>query len=150
MAYFIGCGYSDSFTAHMARLLEDLKPGSIIRLTAGTDAVCGPCPNNTGGQCDKPELVALWDREVLELCGLGEGLILTFGDFTRLVEENILEPGLRPGICGSCQWDSICASHPSRWAAQTQERDMNPGRAGRHQLGRNNAQPGVWPGRRVL
>lgn len=106
----------------MARLLEELRPESSISLTVGTDAVCGPCPNNTGGQCDKPELVAAWDREVLKLCGLGEGSILSFGNFTRLVEEHILEPGLRSGICGSCQWDSICASHPSRWAARIQEK----------------------------
>lgn len=116
MAYFIGCGYSGGFTAHMAQLLEDLTPETAICLTVGTDTVCGPCPNNTGGVCDQPELVAAWDREVLDLCGLGAGYILPFGSFTRLVEDNILELGLRP--CGSCQWNSICASHPSRWAAQ--------------------------------
>ena len=116
MAYFIGRGYSDGFTAHMARLLEELTPETAVCLTVGADAVCGPCPNNSGGVCDKPELTAAWDREVLELCGLGEGYILSFGDFTRLVEDNIQELGLRPGICGSCQWDGICASQPSRWA----------------------------------
>lgn len=116
MAYFVGHGYSDSFTAHMAQLLEELTPNSPVRLTVGTDAVCGPCPNNGNGLCDKPELVAAWDREVLRLCGLGEGYILPFGSFTQLVEDNILELGLRPGICGGCQWSSICASHPSRWA----------------------------------
>ena len=119
MAYFIGYGYSDGFSTHMARLLEKLTPDSPVVLTVGTDAVCGPCPNNSGGLCDKPELVAAWDREVLELCGLSEGYILSFGTFTRLVQDNILELGLRPGICGGCQWNGICASHPSRWAEQT-------------------------------
>ena len=118
MAYFVGHGYSDGFTAHMAQLLEELTPDSPICLTVGTDAVCGPCPNNRDGLCDKPELVAAWDREVMDLCGLGEGYILSFGSFTQLVEENILELGLRPEICGRCQWNDICASHPSRWAGQ--------------------------------
>ena len=116
MAYFIGRGYSGGFAAHMARLLEELTPDSPVRLTVGTDAVCLPCPNNQGGLCSKPELVAAWDREVLGLCGLSEGDILAFGDFTRLVEDNILALGLRPGICGGCEWDSICSSQPSRWA----------------------------------
>lgn len=118
MAYFTGHGYSGAFVAHMARLLEELTPETPICLTVGTDVVCAPCPNNTGGLCDKPELVAAWDRKVLELCGLGEGYLLSFGSFMRLVEHRILEPGLRSGICGGCQWDGICASHPSRWAEQ--------------------------------
>lgn len=116
MAYFAGHGYSGGFTAHLARLLDELTPETAICLTVGTDRVCGPCPNNCGGQCEKPELVARWDRQVLALCGLGEGYILSFGAFTGLVEDRILEPGLRSGICGGCQWNGICASQPSRWA----------------------------------
>lgn len=115
MAYFVGHGYSDSFSAHMAALLEELTPEAPLRLTMAADAVCGPCPNNSGGLCNKPELVAFYDRSVLALCGLGEGYILSFGSFTRLVQERILAPGLRPAICGGCQWDSICSTQPSRW-----------------------------------
>ena len=81
--------------------------------------MCGPCPNNAGGLCDKPELVANYDRKVLKLCGLEEGDILPFGVFTGRVQENILAPGLRSGICGNCQWNGICASHPSRWRKNT-------------------------------
>lgn len=116
MAYFIGLGYSGDFSAHMARLLAELTPDSSVRLTVGTDAVCGPCPNNRGGLCDKPDRVAGYDRAVLALCGLGEGYILAFGAFTRLVQERILDAGLREGICGDCQWNAVCASHTSRWA----------------------------------
>lgn len=116
MAYFIGHGYSDGFSAHMAELLEELRPGHPVRLTVGTDAVCGPCPHNAGGVCDQLELVAGYDRAVLAHCGLAEGQVLAFGQFTGLVQENILEPGLRPEICGDCQWNEICANQPSRWA----------------------------------
>ena len=115
MAYFIGLGYSDAFSAHMAGLLEELTGDSPVCLTVGTDAVCGPCPNNDGGTCGKPELVAGYDRAVLELCGLGEGYILSFGDFTALVQERILDQGIRREICGGCQWDGICSVQPSRW-----------------------------------
>lgn len=116
MAYFVGHGYSGGFTAHMARLLEELTPETPVRLTVDTDAVCGPCPNNRKGLCGKPELVAGWDREVLRLCGLEGNQRLSFGAFTALVQERILAPGLRSGICGSCQWNEICAAQPSRWA----------------------------------
>ena len=125
MAYFIGLGYSNGFTAHMARLLDELTPDSPVCLIIGTDAVCGPCPNNCNGLCDKPELVAAWDREVLNLCGLGEGYILSFGDFTQLVEDNILGLGLRDGICGGCQWNHVCTGHPSRWAVSEGKRNIS-------------------------
>lgn len=115
MAYFVGHGYSGAFSAHMAQLLTELRPGTPIRLTVGIDAVCGPCPNHAGGQCAKPELVAAYDRAVLDYCGLSEGEILTFGRFTALVQEKILSPGLRAGICGNCQWNDICAQVRSRW-----------------------------------
>lgn len=115
MAYFVGYGYSGGFSANMSRLLEQLAPDSPVLLTVGTDAVCGPCPNNAGGCCSKPDLVAGYDSAVLELCGLTEGRVLPFGEFTGLVQEKILASGFRASICGSCQWNEICASHPSRW-----------------------------------
>lgn len=115
MAYFVGRGYSGAFTAHMAALLEELRPDSLIRLTVGTDAVCSPCPNNAEGLCDKPELTAAYDRAVLQYCGLAEGETIPFGQFTSLVQKEVLGKGLRKKICGNCQWDGICSAQPSRW-----------------------------------
>lgn len=116
MAYFVGHGYSDAFTAHMGELLAALRPESPVLLKVGADSVCGACPNNVGGICEKPELVAAYDRAVLELCGLSEGCALPFGRFTALVEERILSQGRRASICGDCQWNEICASQTSRWS----------------------------------
>jgi len=115
MAYFVGCGYSDGFTAHMGRLLEELTADTPVRLTVGADAVCGACPNNVDGLCSKPALVAGYDEAVLARCGLSEGEQLPFGVFTGLVQERILAPGLRREICGNCQWSGICDAQPSRW-----------------------------------
>ncbi len=117
LAYFVGEGYSGEFTVHMGRVLASLSPDTPVKLTVRTDTVCGKCPNNTDGQCDKPALVEGYDRAVLAYCGLEEGQVLPFGDFTRLVQDRILAPGRREGICGSCQWNSICAGGTSRWAA---------------------------------
>lgn len=120
LAYFAGYGYSDSFTLHMGEVLSALSPETLIRLTVGTDCVCTACPNNLDGVCDKPELVAAYDRSVLSLCGLQEGQVLPFGSFTELVQNRILAPELRPSICGGCQWNSICSNRPSRWENSSQ------------------------------
>lgn len=116
MAYFVGYGYSSAFSVHMAELLEQLHSESLIQLTVGTDAVCGPCPNNVEGLCSKPELTAAYDRAVLHHCGLAGGEVMSFGRFTALVQEKVLAGGLRKKICGDCQWDGICAVQPSSWA----------------------------------
>lgn len=116
LAYFSGHGYSGAFSAHMAATLAALTPERPVRLAAETDEICSACPNNEGGLCSRPERVAGYDRAVLELCGLAEGQVLPFGAFTGLVQEKILAAGLRPGICKSCQWNEVCASHASRWA----------------------------------
>ncbi len=115
LAYFVGRGYSSGFTTHMGQLLEGLVVETPVRLTAGVDAVCAACPNNSGGICDKPAQVAGYDEAVLAMCGLAEGDVLPFGTFTRLVQDRILAPGLRREICGGCQWSGICDTQPSRW-----------------------------------
>ena len=115
MAYFIGHGYSDGFSAHMGDLIERLAPETMIRLTVGTDAVCTACPNNCSGVCEQAELVADYDGKVLALCGLTEGQSLQFGQFTSLVQSRIIDAGLRRSVCGGCQWNSICESQRSRW-----------------------------------
>ena len=116
MAYFAGRGYSAGFTAHMDALLRGLTADTPVLLVAETDAVCAACPNNRGGLCETPELVAGYDQAVLERCGLEENAQLPFGAFTALVQERVLSPGLRRAVCGGCQWSNICDTQPSRWA----------------------------------
>lgn len=115
LAYFIGYGYSDEFSLRMSRLLDILKHDTPVKLTVGTDIVCGPCPNNQNNLCVQAAMVEAYDRAVLAACGLEEKLILPFGQFTTFVQERILSPGLRESICGGCQWNAICAQQKSRW-----------------------------------
>ena len=115
LAFFAGHGYSAGFAAHMGKVLASLAPDTPVRLPVKTDAVCAGCPNNQAGVCDKPELVAGYDRAVLERCGLKENAELPFGEFTALVQRNILGPGLRREICGDCQWSGVCDAQTSRW-----------------------------------
>lgn len=113
LAYFTGHGYSSDFTNHMQQVLEHLKKGATVRLAAETDIICSACPNNIDGVCEKPDLVLRYDTEVLARCGLSEGEEVSFADFSALVKERILAPGLRGEICGGCQWNGICVDADS-------------------------------------
>ena len=73
------------------------------------------CPNNEKGCCSSFSLVEAYDNAVLELCGLENGQIMEFDDFTDVVQKKILASGKRKEICGNCQWNSICESQKSRW-----------------------------------
>ena len=108
LAYFKGYGYSDEFAVHMQKVQNYLKTDAIVHLAVDTDIICSKCPNNIDGDCEKPDLVARYDSEVLRHCGLSAGEELQFKEFYALVQENILEPGLREEICGDCQWNEIC------------------------------------------
>ena len=47
---------------------------------------------------------------------VGEGYSSGFKKHMAEVQEKIIAKGLREEICGDCQWSSICAATPSRWA----------------------------------
>ena len=107
--------YSDGFSAHMQEMLDIFQKGAKIQLHADTDEICSACPNNEKGCCSSFSLVEAYDNAVLELCGLENGQIMEFDDFTDVVQKKILASGKRKEICGNCQWNSICESQKSRW-----------------------------------
>ena len=74
-----------------------------------------PVRINEKGCCSSFSLVEAYDNAVLELCGLENGQIMEFDDFTDVVQKKILASGKRKEICGNCQWNSICESQKSRW-----------------------------------
>lgn len=115
LAYFKGEGYSDGFSAHMQEMLDIFQKGAKIQLHADTDEICSACPNNEKGCCSSFSLVEAYDNAVLDLCGLENGQIMEFDDFTDIVQKKILASGKRKEICGNCQWNSICESQKSRW-----------------------------------
>lgn len=115
LAYFVGEGYSEGFSAHMAQILAGLTPKTTVVLTLETDAICAKCPNNSHSVCNTAEKVLRYDLAVLEQCGLEADKELAFGRFTDLVQQMILAPGRREKICGDCQWTELCNTQPSRW-----------------------------------
>ena len=115
LAYFIGEGYSDGFSVHMQEMLDVFQKGAKIQLHADTDEICSACPNNENGRCSSFSLVEKYDNAVLEACGLKNGQVMEFDEFTEIVQREILSSQKRKEICGNCQWDSICEKQKSRW-----------------------------------
>ena len=121
LAYFIGKGYSEGFSAHMEKMLHILEQDVSIQLVVSLDEICSACPNhqfltdeeNPG---EKKEICeARYDHGVLEACGLTEGEELNFLEFAQKVQKKVIDTGLREKICGDCEWNEICSEKSSRW-----------------------------------
>lgn len=91
LAFFIGNGYSNEFTAHMQEMLDLFTKGADVCLTVKTDEICSACPNNCEGVCEAAEKVKRYDNEVLVECGLKEGQKLAFPEFTEAVQKKLLK-----------------------------------------------------------
>ena len=102
LAFFIGNGYSNEFTAHMQEMLDLFTKGADVCLTVKTDEICSACPNNCEGVCEAAEKVKRYDNEVLVECGLKEGQKLAFPEFTEAVQKKIIEIQRSgyPALCG--------------------------------------------------
>ena len=126
LAYFIGKGYSEGFSAHMEKMLHILEQDVSIQLVVSLDEICSACPNhqfltdeeNPGEKkeiCEAQEKVFRYDHGVLEACGLTEGEELNFLEFAQKVQKKVIDTGLREKICGDCEWNEICSEKSSRW-----------------------------------
>lgn len=115
LAYFIGRGYSEGFSAHMEKMLGIFQQNVPVKLVVHTDEICSRCPNNEEHLCNSRDKVEVYDREVLKTCGLSEGQVFEFLEFAKLIQERIIDTGVRESICGDCQWNNICSRTQSRW-----------------------------------
>ena len=108
MLFFRGRGYNAEFTAHMAEVISALREDTPVEVCACEDDICAKCPNREGGVCDSAEKAAAYDRRVLELCGLTEGQTLSYGEFRKLINQNIIIPKERAPVCSDCEWNEVC------------------------------------------
>ena len=110
LAFFQGKGYSDTFAAHMGRVKDSLEdcPERLVRITAAPDEICSACPCLENGACSAKEKTDRYDSGVLKACGIENDSVMSWRQFSDLVEERIFSPGRRREICPDCQWDSIC------------------------------------------
>ena len=108
--FYEGKGYSPDFTDHMGKVIRDFEddPRQMVKLKTVADIVCENCPNNEAGTCVSQDKVARYDEDVLEMCGIPDGVMMPYTDFLTLVKKRIFNTGQRSSICGDCSWDYIC------------------------------------------
>lgn len=99
----------------MQEMLELFETDAEIKMHVDTDEICSACPNNRDGICVSDDHVKKYDQAVLELCGLADGMEMTFLEFAEKIQKEIIIQGRRAAICGSCQWNHICSVQKSRW-----------------------------------
>lgn len=94
----------------MAGLVSELQesPEQLVTLHSGADFLCTACPHRRGDGCVSGEKVTAYDAAVLSLCGLPDGISLTWKTFSKLVEERVIQAGRFPEVCNGCQWYSLC------------------------------------------
>ncbi len=104
---FEGHGYSDAFTSNMARLVRRLRrPDGAevqISITAGADAICGPCPSRRGAGCEKQVKIDALDAAHGNALGLAAGDRLSWGEAVDRVRTHV-KPGDLATLCAGCQW----------------------------------------------
>ncbi len=102
---FTGHGYDEAFTNAMTALVREVgrNPQTQIQLVHGCDDLCKNCPNRRGAQCETEEKVRSMDAGVRACLSAEQGTWASFEDAARALLE-----GSWTGICGSCQWFSLC------------------------------------------
>ena len=124
---FQGKGYSDSFTANMASIVEQLRaPDSAsveIVVTYHADSICAPCPHKHGQSCKKASKIAALDRRHARALSLADGDCLTWATAqARMIAD--VPPGSLAQLCAGCQWLELglCEAALSELHAQHTEK----------------------------
>ena len=105
---FQGKGYSDEFTANMAKIVDGRLrhpdgDDTVIKVTGATDDICGPCPKRRGEGCtNQAEIDALDGRHAAAL-NLKHGDVLTWGQAKMRIREKV-RPDDLDTLCKGCKW----------------------------------------------
>lgn len=108
MRYWVGNGYSESYTKFVNEILPQIKNGLPVEITFGPDSLCSVCPHLKNGICDSQERVMKFDKAVIDYCGMEEGQTVNWNNMFKLVSEKIMDAGLFESICGDCSWAEYC------------------------------------------
>jgi len=104
---FQGKGYSESFTANMAKIVDRLRgPGGgdvVLQVTMQADAICAPCPHKRGMGCQKSTKISALDTRHAAALGLTNGDDLTWADAQARIRAQVA-PGDLASLCAGCAW----------------------------------------------
>ncbi len=108
ISFFRGEGYSEKFVANMLKITNELKSNPKVKIIACKDMVCNNCPNLESDECIFEPQITVYDKIVLKLCEIEDGLVINWVDFIGKVKTNIIQKGKMKEICGECKWSYIC------------------------------------------
>ncbi len=124
---FAGKGYSDVFTANMARIVDRTlrAPGgaeTVIAVTARADDICAPCPKRRGQGCASQARIDGLDARHADALGLRPGDRLTWGAARARMRAHV-PPGALARLCAGCQWLELglCEAALARLHAEAEE-----------------------------
>lgn len=104
---FEGKGYSDDFTANMARLVAQLRApggdGQMIQIAPAADDICGPCPLRRGALCASQAKINRLDADHSAALGIAPGETLSWGAAQERARAKVA-PGDLARLCAGCQW----------------------------------------------
>ena len=104
---FQGKGYSDSFTANMAKIVNRLRGPDggdvVLHVTHQADAICAPCPHKRGLGCAKSAKITALDKRHAAALGLSDGDCLTWDDAQARIRAHVA-PGDLQTLCAGCAW----------------------------------------------
>lgn len=107
---FRGAGYSDGFTANMARIVAELRaPGGAARdivVTGQADSICAPCPLRRGTGCESQAKIDRLDTAHARALDLPPGSRLTWGQAQARIRARV-QPGALATLCTDCRWLSL-------------------------------------------
>lgn len=107
---FQGKGYSDTFTANMAGIVDRLRaPGSDgveIEVTFQADHICAPCPHRRGTGCEKSAKIVAIDARHAAALRLRDGDRLTWREAQARIVDRVPEGALER-LCAGCQWHAL-------------------------------------------
>lgn len=117
---FQGLGYDAAFTANLAHIHQKVYQSleTPVRIVAGIDAICKPCPHHHQNQCVKThesqsEMQEL-DQKVLELLDLQLGHETTAQEIFKGANARLKSKNDVKNVCGLCSWNQKCGWYLSR------------------------------------
>ena len=103
-------GHSVRYANKMRQLIDTITQEKIqtVRMTAELDEICGHCPYNKQGHCEKSDEVSRSDAEILARCGLTVGESISWVSLRRRLLENIVAPNALSCVCAGCVYIERC------------------------------------------
>ena len=103
-----GLGYSQEYVDNMTRIVEQLRPSTLLWICSEPDDICAPCPflGEKGCQERGPgseEVVRNRDLAVMERLGIAAGDSIPWGEVKERIRRCISPEDL-VDICQDCQW----------------------------------------------